>query len=198
MLLADKRIELDARPTARLAPVEVVMIGHCPSLDGRALGTDSRAIPALLGEIAALGFGAEVDACAHLRRAGPVAKPATRPLLAPVPAADPDPLARPLPGALPRGLRGRFAVTAAPWRAMRRGLPMAVQDFFADDERGLRGHARALWVIRVPAEAEGFAAFLPRPDASLAEPAGWAPSERASLVERAGHPRALPDLESGR
>ncbi|ENO84707.1 hypothetical protein C665_12473, partial [Thauera aminoaromatica S2] len=62
MLLADKRIELDARPTARrLAPVEVVLIGHCPSLDGRARWDRLARDPAVLGEIAALGFGAEVE-----------------------------------------------------------------------------------------------------------------------------------------
>ena len=61
MLLADKRIELDARPTARrLAPVEVVLNGHCPSLDGRARWDRLARDPAVLGEIAALGFGAEI------------------------------------------------------------------------------------------------------------------------------------------
>jgi len=55
VLLADKRIELDARPAARrLAPVEVVMIGHCPSLDGRARWDRLARDPALLGELEGL------------------------------------------------------------------------------------------------------------------------------------------------
>ncbi|KIN91586.1 hypothetical protein [Thauera sp. SWB20] len=192
MLLADKRIELDARPTARrLAPVEVVLIGHCPSLDGRARWDRLARDPAVLGEIAALGFGAEVERLRALAAGATAGEAGDQALLSlyrlpiPIRSLGHFQVLFPEAFAVACGYRSTLAGDAA-W------LPMAVQDFFAADERGFED-TRALWVIRVP-EAEGFAAFLPRPDASLAEPAGLGAFERALLVERAGI-LALPDLE---
>lgn len=192
MLLADKRIELDARPAARrLAPVEVVMIGHCPSLDGRARWDRLARDPALLGEIAALGFDAEVGRLRALAAGGTPTSVEDEALLGlyrlPIPIRSLAHFQVLFPEAFTVGCSYRSTLAGdAAW------LPIAVQDFFAAEARGFED-ARALWVIRVP-EAAGVAAFLPRADATLTEPAELGAFERALLVERAGV-LALPDLE---
>ena len=90
MLLADNRIELDARPAPPKPPLlEVAMLGHCPSRDGAARWQRLASDATLLGEIASLGFGRRVaflkamdrdpDLVAsladHARLAGLLAKP---------------------------------------------------------------------------------------------------------------------------
>jgi hypothetical protein len=66
VLLADRRIELDARPEPeRLAPVEVVMIGHCPSPDGGAQWQRLARDAVVLADIGALGFTTQIE---RLRR----------------------------------------------------------------------------------------------------------------------------------
>ncbi|NMF90555.1 hypothetical protein [Aromatoleum petrolei] len=192
MLLADKRIDLDARPAPRrLAPVEVVMIGHCPSFDGSAEWKRLARDLAVLAEIAALGFTAEVDRLRALDAGEAEAEPGDGALFAlyrlPIPIRSLGyfqalfPQAFDTDGAYRSALAGRAA-----W------LPAAVQDFFAGEDRGF-GDTRTLWIIRVP-ESGGVRAFLPQPNASLIEPSALGAFERALLIERAGI-LALPDLE---
>lgn len=192
MLLADKRIELDARPAPRrLAPVEVVMIGHCPSFDGRAEWKRLARDLAVLAEIAALGFTAEVERLRALHEGRFEAEPGDGALFAlyrlPIPIRSLGyfqalfPQAFDTDGAFRSALAGRAA-----W------LPAAVQDFFAGDGQGV-GDTRTLWIIRVP-ESDGVRAFLPDPAANLIEPSELGAFERALLIERAGI-LALPDLE---
>lgn len=192
MLLADKRIELDARPApGRQAPVEVVMIGHCPSFDGSAEWKRLARDLAVLADIAALGFTAEVERLRALDEGEVEAEPGDGALFAlyrlPIPIRSLGyfqalfPQAFDTDGAYRSALAGRAA-----W------LPAAVQDFFAGTDRGF-GDTRTLWIIRVP-ESDGVRAFLPRPDANLIELAELGAFERALLIERAGIV-ALPDLE---
>ncbi|AKU14547.1 hypothetical protein AzCIB_4661 [Azoarcus sp. CIB] len=192
MLLADKRIELDARPASRrLAPVEVVMIGHCPSFDGSAEWKRLARDLAVLAEIAALGFTAEVERLRALDEGASEAEPGDGALFAlyrlPIPIRSLGyfqalfPQAFDFDGAYRSALAGRAA-----W------LPAAVQDFFAGNDRGF-GDTRTLWIIRVP-ESDGVRAFLPQPNATLIEPSALGAFERALLIERAGI-LALPDLE---
>ncbi len=57
MLLADNRVELDARPALIKPPLlEVALIGHCPSRDGAARWRRLAGDAPLLAEVAALGF----------------------------------------------------------------------------------------------------------------------------------------------
>lgn len=181
MLLADRRIELDARPEpARAAPLEVVMLGHCPP-EGDARWDRVARDEAMLAEIAALGFTAEV---ARLR-AGDAS---LRGLYA-------------LP--LPIRSLGHFqtlfpqAFDAETDRASRLAgarawLPRAVQDFFDGHEPGFED-TRTLWVIRVP-QADGVAAFMPAARPDLADPSSLGPFDRALIVPRAGIV-VMPDLE---
>ena len=192
MVIADKRIELDARPLpGRLAPVEVVMIGHCPSIDGSAEWKRLARDAAVLAEIAALGFTAEVTRLRVLDEGASEAEPGDGALQAlyrlPIPIRSLGyfqslfPEAFETDGAYRSALAGRAA-----W------LPTAVQDFFDGAEAGDRD-TRTLWIIRVP-ETDGVRAFLPRPDTNLLEPSSLGAFERALLIERAGI-IALPDLE---
>jgi hypothetical protein len=200
MLLADQRIELDARPVIRSpAPIEAVMIGHCPSADGLARWDRLARDDGALAEIAALGWSVQVARLRVLYTG--TATPET-----------PDPDLRalydlPLPirsfayfqtlfpqaFTTPTTTRSRLAGATA-W------LPAAVQDFFAETgtgaDRGQRD-GRTLWVIRVR-EQDGLAAFLPDPKrdlgADLLEPARLRAFGRALLIGRAGL-LLLPDLE---
>jgi len=199
-LVADRRIELDARPAPAVTPVlEAVFLGHCPPEDQPArwdrLGRD----PALLEEIAALGFRAEAgklrDWAARLA-AGEIG-------LAGPPGGENEGLAGLFGLPLPIYSLGQFqdlfpsAFTAdtgyeSRLAGRRAWLPAAVQDFFASTER-LPNGAKKLWVIRV-AEAEGRRAFLPIPHAALLDVRDLGAFERALLIPRAGL-LALPDLE---
>lgn len=192
MLFADKRIELDARPApGRLAPVEVVMIGHCPSVDGNAEWQRLARDAAVLAEIAALGFTAEVERLRLLDEGASETAPGDGALHAlyrlPIPIRSLGyfqalfPQAFDTDGAYRSAIAGRAA-----W------LPAAVQDFFDGSDAGFRD-TRTLWIIRVP-ETDGVRAFLPRPDANLIDPSQLGAFERALLIARAGI-LALPDLE---
>nr|WP_211163113.1 hypothetical protein [Aromatoleum diolicum] len=191
-MLADKRIELDPRPAPRrLAPVEVVMIGHCPSVDGNAEWKRLARDAAVLAEIASLGFTAEVTRLRALDDGTSEAAPGDGALQAlyrlPIPIHSLGYFQALFPQAFDTDGDYRSALAGrAAW------LPAAVQDFFAGSETGFRD-TRTLWIIRVP-ESEGVRAFLPQPDAKLIEPSQLGAFERALLVARAGI-IALPDLE---
>jgi hypothetical protein len=192
VLLADKRIELDARPEpGRLAPVEVVMIGHCPSFDGSAEWKRLARDIAVLAEIAALGFTGEVERLRELDDGTSETRPGDGALQAlyrlPIPIRSLGYFQALFPQAFETdsGYRSALAGRAA-W------LPAAVQDFFDGAETTFRD-TRTLWIIRVP-EADGVRAFLPRPDAKLIEPSQLGAFERALLIVRAGIV-VLPDLE---
>ncbi|NTV11388.1 MAG: hypothetical protein HGA47_11525 [Zoogloea sp.] len=194
MLLADKRIELDARPApTSAAPVEVVMLGHCPSPDGSARWDRLARDASVLAQIAALGFIAETQRL--------------QALLADPPPQDGDDALRAL-YLLPIPVRslGYFQVlfpqafdTPARYRSTLAGdrawLPAAVQDFFDGGAVG-ESDTRLLWVIRVPEAAgeAGWRAFLPRAGADMCDTASLGAFERALLVPRAGV-LVLPDLE---
>lgn len=193
MLLADRRIELDARPEpARAAPLEVVMLGHCPP-EGEARWDRVARDESMLADIAALGFTAEV---ARLRAWQRGATPLS-------------------PGAADAALRGLYALPlpirslghfqtlfplafdadcerASRLAGARAWLPRAVQDFFDGHEPG-QPDTRLLWVIRVP-QADGLAAFAPAARPDLTDPSALGAFDRALLVPRAGL-LLLPDLE---
>lgn len=196
MLLADRRIELDARPAAvGAAPLEVVMLGHCPP-EGAARWDRVARDATMLDEIAALGFTGEVKRLRAWQRGEPAP-----------PAPDDGPSDEALKAllGLPLPIRslGHFqtlfpgAADAACQRSSRLGgdrawLPRAVQDFFAGHDAGF-DDTRTLWVIRVP-EADGVRAFLPEARPDWARPASLGAFDRALLVPRAGLV-VLPDLE---
>ena len=195
MLLADRRIELDPRPTSARAPVlPAVMLGHCPGNARWERLADDRA---LLAEIGALGFEREV------RRLKALSQPA----LTPVAAADPgdDALRELYRLPIPVYSLGQFQAlfpdafeTPTRYRSRLAGamawLPLAVQDFF-DGAGALPAGATKLWIIRVP-EVEGRAAMLPGAESSarLLDPAALGAFERALMIPEVGL-IALPDLE---
>ncbi|MCV2218464.1 hypothetical protein [Thauera sp. Sel9] len=197
MLLADRRIELDARPEpGRLAPVEVVMIGHCPSPDGGAQWPRLARDAVVLADIEALGFARQVERLRRLFDEPELAAADDADLLAlyrlPIPIRSLGHFQALFPFAFDTdtGYRSTLAGRAA-W------LPLAVQDFFAgtassNADAGIPD-TRTLWIIRVP-ERDGIGAFLPRPGADLVEPDTLGAFEHALLVPRAGI-LALPDLE---
>nr|WP_246264631.1 hypothetical protein [Aromatoleum toluvorans] len=191
-MVADTRIAPDALPSpGRHAPVEVVMIGHCPSFDGSAEWKRLARDLAVLADIAALGFTAEVERLRALDEGEVEAEPGDGALFAlyrlPIPIRSLAYFQALFPQAFETdgGYRSALAGRAA-W------LPAAVQDFFAGAERSF-GDTRTLWIIRVP-ESEGVRAFLPHPHPRQAEPSQLGAFERALLIERAGIV-ALPDLE---
>jgi hypothetical protein len=190
VLLADKRIELDARPAPRRqAPVEVVMIGHCPP-DGRVEWKRLARDLSVLAEIAALGFTAEVERLRALDEGASETEPDGA-LFAlyrlPIPIRSLGYFQALFPQAFDTDGTYHSAIAGqAAW------LPAAVQDFFAGAERDF-GDTRTLWIIRVP-ESDGVRAFLPQPYANLLEPSELGAFERALLIERVGI-LALPDLE---
>ena len=197
MLLADRRIELDARPEpGRLAPVEVVMIGHCPSPDGGAQWQRLARDAVVLADIEALGFARQVARLRRLFDEPELAAADDADLLAlyrlPIPIRSLGHFQALFPFAFDTdtGYHSTLAGRAA-W------LPLAVQDFFAGTT-GSNAYTgtpdtRTLWIIRVPEHA-GIGAFLPRPGADLVEPDTLGAFEHALLVPRAGIV-ALPDLE---
>lgn len=185
MLLANNRIEIDARPAPPASSVlEVVMIGHAPA---KAQWQRIAADPLLLAEIGSLGFA---PPCARLRQLAAGDAPT---------AADADLLALyNLP--IPLYSFGQFQSlfpeafdTRTEYRSVLGGerawLPLAVQDFFENGS----GHALKLWIIRVD-EKEGSQPFLPTPNANMIEPETLGAFERALLIPRAAI-LALPDLE---
>ena len=197
MLLADRRIEIDARPAPPTPPVlEVVMLGHCPGpADDPARGAQWQRIAgdrAVLGEIAELGFHRAARRLHEL-------------LANPAGAAEPgDDALRalyrlPLPVVSLSQFRVLFPFafdTPTDYVSVLSGnrawLPAALQDFF-EASTSLGREQLKVWVIRVP-EEEGAEAFLPVGCADLSEPATLGAFERALLPRRAGL-ILLPDLE---
>lgn len=197
MLLADRRIELDARPApARAAPLEVVMLGHAPP-EGPARWDRVARDEALLAEIGALGFTREVARLRAWHQGRPEAAPPLPPgvsdddlrglLRLPLPIRSLAHFETLFPQAFDQPCRrtSRLAGDRA-W------LPRAVQDFFDGHEAG-SDDSRTLWVLRVP-EADGVAAFLPAPGPDRGNPSSLAAFDRALAVPRAGL-LLLPDLE---
>lgn len=189
MLLANKRIEIDARPQpAQAATLEVVMLGHCPAQAGLPNWARLAADAGSLEEIAQLGLG---SACARLRElaAGASASPGDERLQAlydlPLPLRSFGQFQSLFPGAFAADTQYRSLLGG-----QRAWLPLAVQDFF---ENALPGQALKLWMIRVD-ERQGSAAFLPRAEADMLDPRTLGPFERALLIPRAAI-LALPDLE---
>lgn len=192
-LLADRRIELDARPAPAVVPVlEVVFIGHCPPDDRPArwdrLGSDAR----LLEEIGALGYRAQVErlrawAAGTAAPSGDGDEALARLFRLPVPVYSLGQFQDLFPGVFD----GSAAYTSR-LAGDRAWLPLAVQDFF-DQPGPLPDGSRKLWVIRVP-ESEGRSAFLPAASASLLDIEALGAFERALLIPRAGI-LALPDFE---
>jgi len=189
MLLANKRIEIDARAqAAQAATLEVVMLGHCPAQAGLPNWARLAADPSVLEEIAQLGLG---SACARLRElaAGASASPEDERLQAlydlPLPLRSFGQFQSLFPGAFAADTQYRSLLGG-----QRAWLPLAVQDFF---ENALPGQALKLWMIRVD-ERQGSAAFLPRAEADMLDPRTLGPFERALLIPRAAI-LALPDLE---
>ncbi|HMX69331.1 MAG TPA: hypothetical protein PKA23_10065 [Accumulibacter sp.] len=197
MLLADRRIELDARPAPPAPPVlEVVMLGHCPGPPADpARGAQWQRVagdPAVLGELAELGFHRAARRLQEM-------------LANPAGAAEPgDDALRalyrlPLPVVSLSQFRVLFPFafdTPTDYVSVLAGdrawLPIALQDFF-EASTSLGREQLKLWVIRVP-EDEGAAAFLPTGAADLSDPERLGAFERALLPRRAGL-LALPDLE---
>lgn len=190
-LLADHRIELDARPTPAITPVlEAVFIGHCPpdQLDVRwdRLGR-------ALDEIGALGFRQQAETLRAWAagEATPGDSEAEQRLAGlfdlPIPLYSLGQFQDLFPGVFDSATA--YVSRLAGDRAW---LPLAVQDFFEQSEP-LPDGAKKLWVIRVP-ECAGRAAFLPSPDANLLDIDRLGAFERALLIPRAGI-LALPDLE---
>lgn len=197
MLLADRRIEIDARPAPPAPPVlEVVMLGHCPGpADDPARGAQWQRVAgdgALLGEIAELGFHRAArrlqELLADLAGTAQAGDDALRALYR-------------LP--LPIVSLGQFRVlfpfafdTPTEYVSVLAGnrawLPAALQDFF-EASTSLGREQLKLWVIRVP-EEEGAEAFLPLGGADLRDPATLGAFERALLPRRAAL-IVLPDLE---
>lgn len=202
MLLADQRIELDARPVIRPpAAIEAVMIGHCPSADGLARWDRLARDDGALAEVAALGWTQQVARLRALHAGTAATEAGDADLRAlyglPLPIRSFAYFQTLFPQAFtaPTTTRSRLAGSAA-W------LPAAVQDFLAEtgtqaDTGRSQRDGRTLWVIRVP-EREGVAAFLPDPARDLAadllEPARLGAFGRALLIRRAGL-LLLPDLE---
>lgn len=197
MLLADRRIELDARPEPlRLAPIEAVMIGHCPSPDGSAQWQRLARDTVTLADIAALGFARQVERLRQLANTAELNSADEADLRAlywlPIPIRSLGHFQALFPSAFDTDTSYRSALAGGlAW------LPLTVQDFFAgttsDNGDVSTPDSRTLWIIRVP-ERDGIAAFLPRPGADLAEPHTLGAFEHALLVPRAGI-LALPDLE---
>lgn len=190
-LLADRRIELDARPTPARGPVlEAVFIGHCPPDH---LEVNWGRLGGALDEIGALGFRKEA---ATLRAwgegsAAPGASEADERLA--------GLFGLPIPlyslGQFQDLFPGVFDASAAYVSRLagdRAWLPLAVQDFFEQSE-SLPDGAKKLWIIRVP-ECAGRTAFLPDPAADLLHLDALGAFERALLIPRAGI-LCLPDLE---
>lgn len=191
-LLADHRIELDARPTPALRPVlEAVFIGHCPPDDRPArwdrLARDAR----LLEEIGALGLRRETQRLRDWAQGAIPAEAVGEELrglfLLPIPIYSLGQFQDLFPGAFEG--RTLYVSRLAGDRAW---LPLAVQDFF-ESTRPMPDGVKKLWVIRVP-EAAGRAAFLPGAGADLLDPSRLAAFDRAMLIPGAGL-LALPDLE---
>lgn len=198
MLLADRRIELDARPApTRAAPLEVVMLGHCPPETEDVRWDRLARDEPLLAEIAALGYTGEAARLRAWQRGESLPEPPAGEGLSD---AELRGLLRlPLPirslahfqTLFPRAFEP-LAVRESRLAGRQAWLPLAVQDFYAGSEPGFED-TRTLWVIRVP-ESEGTAAFLPalRPD--LAQPGTLGAFDRALGLPRAGL-LLLPDLE---
>ena len=186
MLLANNRIEIDARPTPPAQTVlEVVMVGHCPGIaQWQRLATDEL----LLTKISSLGFARE---CARLRElaAGATAISQDDALLAlydlPLPFHSFGQYQSLFPGAFDTDTTYQSVIGGK-----RAWLPLAVQDFF---ENSSGSHNLKLWIIRVD-ENRKQSAFLPTPGANMIEPETLGAFERALLITRAGI-LALPDLE---
>lgn len=186
MLLANNRIEIDARPAPPAPPVlEVVMLGHCPgTVQWQRLAADEL----LLTEIAALGFARE---CTRLRQllAGASASDEDRDLLAlydlPLPLHSFGQYQALFPDAF--STEPRYQSVLGGKRAW---LPLAVQDFF---ENSSGSHTLKLWIIRVN-ETKKQGGFLPTPGANMIDPETLGAFERALLIANAGV-MALPDLE---
>ena len=191
MLLANNRIEIDARPAPPAqAVLEAVMIGHAPTpVDGVRWDRIARD-ELLLAEIARLGFGREA---ARLRELATLADPGELPADAalkalyrlPIPLYSFGQFQSLFPHAF--GTDTHYHSVLGGKRAW---LPLAVQDFF---ESSSGSSALKLWIIRVD-EKEGAAAFLPTPDANMIAPETLGAFERALLIPRAAI-LALPDLE---
>ena len=190
-LLADHRIELNARPTPAITPVlEAVFIGHCPPdhLDVRwdRLGR-------ALDEIGALGFREQAETLRAwaAEEAEPGDSEADQHLAGlfglPIPLYSLGQFQDIFPAVFDSA-----AAYASRLAGDRAWLPLAVQDFFEQSEP-LPDGAKKLWVIRVP-ECAGRAAFLPILDADLLDIDRLGAFERALLIPRAGI-LALPDLE---
>lgn len=190
-LLADRRIELDARPTPALTPVlEAVFIGHCPPdhLDVRwdRLG-------GALNEIGQIGFRKQAETLRAWASgaSSPGDSDADRYLAGlfnlPIPIYSLGQFQDIFPGVFDSATA--YVSRLAGDRAW---LPLAVQDFFEQSE-ALADGEKKLWVIRV-AECAGHAAFLPTAGQELIDPDSLGAFERALLIPRAGI-LALPDLE---
>ena len=189
MLLANNRIEIDARPLPPAQTVlEVVMVGHCPSATVQAQWQRLAVDELLLTEIATLGFARECSRLRELaRNSTPTAEDAT--LLAlynlPIPLHSFGQFQSLFPDAFNATTQYRSVLGGE-----RAWLPLAVQDFFESSS----GNSRLkLWIIRVD-ENDKQSAFLPTPDANMIEPETLGAFERALLIPRAGI-LALPDLE---
>ena len=186
MLLANDRIEIDARPAPPTPTVlEVVMLGHCPGVaQWQRVAGDTL----LLAELAALGFARE---CARLRElaGGAAATAADTDLLAlydlPLPLHSFGQFQALFPSAFDIDTEYRSVLGGS-----RAWLPLAVQDFFQNSSGD---HKLKLWVIRVD-ESKYQNAFLPTPDARMIDPDSLGAFERALLIRNAGV-IALPDLE---
>ncbi len=190
-LLADHRIELDARPTPAITPVlEAVFIGHCPPdhLDVRwdRLGR-------ALDEIGGLGFRRQAETLRAWAagEAAPGDSEADQRLAGlfglPIPLYSLGQFQDIFPGVFDSA-----AAYVSRLAGDRAWLPLAVQDFFEQSEP-LPDGAKKLWLIRVP-ECAGRAAFLPTLAADLLDLDRLGAFERAMLIPRAGI-LALPDLE---
>lgn len=189
MLLADKRIEVDARPVLPTAAVlEVALLGHCP---GRRRWQRLAGDALLLNQIRQLGFH---QAVARLQELA-VGSQTT----------EADQEGQQLLIKLPLPIRslGQFqdifpdafdspSLDGCRLTGKRAWLPPAVQDFFAGIQAEDRDSLR-LWVIPVE-EKDGASAFLPDPACDLSDPESLGAFERAMLIPRLGI-IALPDLE---